>query len=113
MTNKELFNSFHNTLKTWNQIFAGYSWTQLTAKPGPEEWSTGEVCMHLSNEAIRFNIPQISICLAEASNHDKPKSAEGEKLFAANSFPDKKIKFPTAGKPPMPESLEEIKERFQ
>lgn len=96
-----------------------YSMEQLTRKPSEEEWSLGQVYMHLIRSALYMQLRQVEVCrdmTAEvAGANQQEKSQQGELVFAAGSIPPIRIKVPASPEytPPQPASKEEIKEGMQ
>src|SRR5882724_500905 len=107
----DIFKKFILTFDIWLKSLNHYSTYQLQKKPDNQSWSIGQVYMHLIDQTINFNIPQIEICISNNDNAEKVKSVEGEEVFRQNSLPPIRLKSP-AQAPPQPENVEEVLEGF-
>lgn len=96
-----------------------YSMEQIIHKPSEEEWSLGQVYMHLIRSALYMQLRQIEVCrdmtVDVAGSSQQEKSQQGELVFAAGSIPPIRIKVPASPEytPPQPASKEEIVEGMQ
>jgi len=104
-----IFQSLHQTITSWEKHLEHYSLEQLCMKPGKNSWSLGQVYIHLLDTVIDYNFPQIEICISGNRGAKGKKSEEGSGVFAANGFPDKKLKGPPGKAPDQPESIDQIK----
>ncbi|MFT3679655.1 MAG: DinB family protein [Ferruginibacter sp.] len=85
------FTDFNDTILIYNSKLDDYSYKQLLIKPSPEEWSIGQVYMHLLNETIYY-MEQANCCLANDDNAQEKMSTTAEIIFKNNSLPRQKIK---------------------
>jgi hypothetical protein len=81
----------NETLDIWIAALQHYDFNTLITKPDSENWSLGQVFMHLIEET-NYYIEQIEYCLSHSENHSELMSEYSAKLFANNGFPDVRIK---------------------
>jgi hypothetical protein len=86
-----LIDQFNETIDEWITSLDRYSRAELLFKPGPENWSIGQVYMHLLNET-RYYITQIKECLITEDNADEAMKEAGVTMLSNNAFPDTRIK---------------------
>lgn len=81
----------NDTLTTWITALQEYDFDSLVAKPDPENWSLGQVFLHLINET-NYYIGQIEYCLAHNENASGLMAENAVLIFANNEFPNERIK---------------------
>jgi hypothetical protein len=86
-----LIDHFNITIDGWIDALDHYSFSELLFKPDPDNWSLGQVYMHLLNET-QYYISQIEYCLSHEENAKEKMKDAGAVMFANNSFPDERIK---------------------
>jgi len=97
-------------LNIWEVALDKYSLAQLWLKEDINNWSLGQVYMHLIHNIINYNFAQIEICISTNRNQSKKKTSDGEKLFEQNLFPNARLKTPpSASGPDQPESLKVVR----
>lgn len=101
----------NRTIDTWIDIIQQYSDKELCTQPDANNWSIGQVCMHLINDTNWF-IEQLKICLSNNENAEKTKSPFAKSMFANNSFPDEKLSNPANINIPQPPSKEVLLQLF-
>jgi hypothetical protein len=79
------------TIDTWIAVAASLPFEDLCRKPSPEEWSLGQVCVHIVEETT-FYIGQMNLCLLSDLNQTEGMNARGKMIFSGNAFPDERIK---------------------
>ncbi|OWA36297.1 hypothetical protein B9G55_09010 [Saccharibacillus sp. O16] len=96
---------------------------QLRRQPAEEEWSLGQMLLHLSQAALRMQFENARRCLSEpaalsdrpsasiAEDSALPKTQAGEAMFRVGSFPPQRVKIPASPQytPPQPDSKEQIR----
>ena len=88
-----------------------YSYEQLIMKPSPNEWSLGQVYIHLWMSAKGFFFKKAEQCLTkEGAEQGKSKNWKGVLVFLMGKMPTVKVKMPTkvAVEPNQPESKEQL-----
>ncbi|MDI4649674.1 DinB family protein [Cohnella hashimotonis] len=115
MNTKETLRKFEETVNGYIQELEGFSLEQLLWKPAADEWSLGEMHMHLIRSAQFMHLWNVALCLAPnddatGSPASAGKSEQGEALFRAGGFPPERIQVPPSPQytPPQPESKEQI-----
>lgn len=104
----KLLNKFNRTVDYWLSELNHYYFNELCDKPTPQDWSLGQVYMHLISN-VYFYIEEIQICLSSNDHADEEASPEGKKMFLDNSFPDVFIEGPPENADtPQPESKEHL-----
>jgi hypothetical protein len=82
----EIVESVFLTLSIWQDTLPSYSSIQLHQQPDEQSWSIGQVCIHLINQTVGYNIPQIIICNSNNDHAEKTKTEEGETFFSRIRF---------------------------
>jgi hypothetical protein len=95
---------FNQRISIWEKGFDNYTLQQLLMKPDDENWSLGQVYVHLIDNTVQYNIKRIEICISSNKNAAGIKSPEGEMVYSCNAFPPVKLKSPR-GLPKQPELL--------
>lgn len=88
---------------------------QLIKKPNEEEWSIGQMYMHLIQSAQFMHLHNVDQCLAgsEATvDAIEEKTERGKEAFQLGSFPPVRIRVPASPQytPKQPESKEQLME---
>ncbi|MDD9271888.1 DinB family protein [Paenibacillus sp. GCM10023248] len=91
---------------------------QLLAKPSEEEWSIGQMYMHLIQSAQFMHLHNVDLCLAggEATvDAAEEKTERGKAAYEVGSFPPIRIQVPASPQytPRQPESKEQLTEGFR
>ncbi len=97
-----LVDEFNHTIDSWSAALGKYSMDDLLVKPGENDWSIGQVYMHLLNETA-FYIEQMEGCFRDNQYSAGLMKDAGKVMLANNEFPDEKIKGD-------PEVIEKIKQ---
>jgi hypothetical protein len=113
MDTKETLSKFEETVSFYIRELKGTSLDQLLWKPAEDEWSLGQMYMHLIRSAQFMQLRNVALCLepggsSEVSREEKTKL--GEDLFKMGSFPPDRIRVPPSPQytPPQPESKEQL-----
>jgi hypothetical protein len=83
--------NLNETLDIWIAALQHYDFNTLITKPDSENWSLGQVFMHLIEET-NYYIEQIEYCVSHSENRSEFMSEYSAQLFANNGFPDVRIK---------------------
>lgn len=113
MDTKEILRKFEDTVSGYLQELDRFTLEQLLWKPTADEWSLGQMYMHLIQSAQFMQLRNVALCL---SPKDDPavsstrKTKQGENLFAAGSFPPDRIHVPASPQytPTQPGSKEQL-----
>ncbi|UJF32972.1 DinB family protein [Paenibacillus hexagrammi] len=86
---------------------------QLQAQPSEQEWSLGQMYMHLIQTALRMQIRNIELCSSQdiaPGQQAGEKSEAGQAVFSSGAFPPIRIQVPPSPEytPQQPESKEQI-----
>lgn len=113
MDTKETLRKFEETVSGYIRELDGTGLEQLLWKPAEDEWSLGQMFMHLIRSAQLMQLRNAALCLGpdggpEVSRAGKTKP--GEDLFKTGSFPPDRIRVPPSPQytPPQPESKEQL-----
>ncbi|MGN7359051.1 DinB family protein [Paenibacillus sp. SAF-054] len=91
-----------------------FSMEELTRKPGEEEWSLGQMYMHLIQASLYLHLKNVRTCAASAEGviTGGEKTERGKAAFAERAFPPIRVQVPPspAYTPPQPGSKEQIRE---
>lgn len=115
MDTKEALRRLEDTVSVYIQELDRYSLEQLLWKPATDEWSLGQMYMHLIQSAQFMQLRNVSLSLAPIDDPAVPAEAKtklGEELFATGSFPPDRVKVPASPQytPSQPESKEQLVE---
>ncbi|MGG3886061.1 DinB family protein [Brevibacillus panacihumi] len=91
---------------------------QLTWKASDDDWSLGQMYLHLIHAALYMQLANVEACLSaseETASVQNGKTEVGEKVFTQGSIPPIRIHVPASPQytPPQPESREQIIGGFQ
>ena len=81
---------FNQAIDYWITELNQYNMPELTRQPGPEQWSVGQIYLHLIDDT-EFYLQQIQGCLSGNQHADQQASPAAMNMFRRNSFPDMKI----------------------
>lgn len=98
----EVLKDYKTTESRWLDILETTNPEQLIIKPGPDEWSLGQVFSHWLDASQLYMLAKVRICLNNVDKHlDEGLSEYGKLLFATNTFPIEEAKVPvkTSGGP--------------
>lgn len=110
MTAKEILAQFQATVGIWKAALDTYSDTQLRTQPAPDEWSIGQVYIHILRSALFFHSKQVEACLQTSDNSNEPTHPQAVLMFEQGSMPPDRISVPASPQytPPQPESKAQI-----
>ncbi|KIL42317.1 hypothetical protein SD70_02085 [Gordoniibacillus kamchatkensis] len=134
---KTVLSKFEQTVAHYERELERYDLEQLTRKPGEEEWSLGQMYMHLIRSSLFMQLANVDACRKEGLDSGAPvsgvpgtreaavaassapgataataagKTEQGAALFAMGSFPPEPVRVPPSPQytPPQPESKDEL-----
>ncbi|AGA56362.1 MULTISPECIES: DinB family protein [Paenibacillaceae] len=110
---KETLSRFEETVNGYIRDLEGTSMDQLLWKPAEDEWSLGQMYMHLIRSARFMHLRNVALCLDPNGSPEVTqagKTEQGEKVFKMGSFPPIRIRVAPSPQytPPQPESKEQI-----
>lgn len=111
MDTKQILERFETTARIYLEELNNFSLEQLTRKPAEDEWSLGQMYLHLAGLTMSMHLRNIESCrMQENAAAQEGKTEAGEEIFAAGSFPPVRFRVPASPQytPKQPESIEEI-----
>lgn len=113
MNTKETLRKFEETVNGYIQELESFSLEQLLWKPAEDEWSLGQMHMHLIRSAQFMQLRNAALCLApngDPTHSSTGKTKQAEEMFRSGSFPPERVQVPPSPQytPPQPESKEQI-----
>lgn len=105
--------SFENSVERYLAELEQFDMEQLHRKTDEEEWSIGQMYMHLIQSALFMHLPNIKQCLVHSEpseNSNKGKTELGESVFEQEQFPAIRVKVPASPQytPKSPENKEQL-----
>jgi hypothetical protein len=113
MSTKETMKRFEEISNYYVEQLNGFSMEQLKRKPSENEWSIGQVYVHLKNTALFMQLRNVELCLAAASDsaaQEGSKTEVGEAIFNQGGFPPIQVHVPPSPQytPQQPDSKDEL-----
>ncbi|MWV46368.1 DinB family protein [Paenibacillus sp. HJL G12] len=114
MTTQETIRKLDSVTHHYLEELDRFSMEDLTRKPSEEEWSLGQMYMHLVHASLYMHLRNVRACAASADEvlTEGEKSERGEAAFANQAFPPVRIQVPPspAYTPPQPDNKEQLRE---
>ncbi|MFS0554939.1 DinB family protein [Brevibacillus sp. 179-C9.3 HS] len=115
MNTVEILNKFEDVTNHYLHELEGFSMEQLLQKPSEDEWSIGQMYLHLIQSARYMQLGSVEKCrqggpaVAEAGSC---KTEIGQAIFAQGSLPPVRVKVPAspAYTPAQPDSKEQLRD---
>ncbi|MCU6711905.1 DinB family protein [Paenibacillus sp. J5C_2022] len=112
-TMEESLRKFEETANRYLLELNGFELEQLRLQPSENEWSLGQMYLHLINSALYMQLRNIDNCLTqeEDSAGSLPeKTKEGQAIMERGQFPPIRIQVPPSPQytPGQPESKEQL-----
>ncbi|MCM3341631.1 DinB family protein [Paenibacillus sp. MER TA 81-3] len=87
-----------------------YSLAELWRKPSENEWSLGQMYLHLPHSTLNLQLRLAEQCMDPGGEGGGGKTEAGHAVFEQGSFPPVRIKVPAGLQytPPQPESKEQL-----
>jgi len=99
-------------LDMWNAYLEIFDENELRVQPNPENWSLGQLYMHLIMETDWY-LQQVKICCSHTENRASQMSEKAHGIFQANHFPEARIKgHATVENVPQPANKEEVRSKM-
>ncbi|MED1664818.1 DinB family protein [Brevibacillus laterosporus] len=113
MNRKETLQRFEELTKTYLDELEKMDLQELTQKPADDEWSLGQMYLHLIHSALTMQLQNIKVCHEQQEGAvlvSGEKTEAGIQVFAQGSFPPIKIHVPPTKQytPPQPTTKEEL-----
>jgi hypothetical protein len=102
-------------VQRYKEALDGYTLDQLQRKPSAEQWSLGQLYVHLNQTALNVYFGAVRKCFTEPDGNDEEKTEVGREIFELGGFPPVKIKVPDspAYTPKNPENKHVLSEGLQ
>ncbi|NEW07372.1 DinB family protein [Paenibacillus sp. SYP-B3998] len=113
MNTTESLQRLEETTNQYLEELNGLTFEQLRRQPSENEWSLGQMYLHLIHTAQRMQIGSIEKCRSQAEESavaEGEKTEIGAKIFSHGSFPAERIQVPASPyyTPEQPLSKEQI-----
>lgn len=103
---------FNIAIDYWIKCLDSYTLQELRSKPSLNNWSLGQLYLHLINDT-NFFIGKIDECINSNENEEQEAHDFAKQLFRDNAFPDITIEGNTNNSfIPQPETKEQLKENL-
>jgi len=108
-----VLNSFESSVERYLAELNLLDMEQLNRKTDEEEWSIGQMYVHLIQSALFMHLHNMEQCLVHSEpmvNANKGKTELGERVFEQEQFPPIRIKVPASPlyTPKSPENVEQL-----
>lgn len=115
---KQTLLRFEETATQYLKELDNFSIEQLVCKPSEEEWSLGQMHLHLIQSALYMQLRNIEACRMQephSGDASKAKTEQGNAIFALGSFPPIRISVPASNEytPEQPATKEQLTEGIQ
>ncbi|MBB6637505.1 DinB family protein [Cohnella thailandensis] len=109
----EALRQFEVSIKTYLSELEKLEWEQLLYKANPEEWSIGQMYVHLIQSAQGMQLRNADLCLAGSEENlsaNGEKTESGKAVFDQGSFPPVRVRVPASPQytPKQPESRDRL-----
>ena len=114
-TPSENFSKFESLVQIWQNEINKYTEEQFLRKPHDDEWSIGQVYMHLYQSAKFLHIKQIEQCVSrQGATINGKKAKKGKVVFTLGMFLPIRVKVPPSPQytPAQPKNKEEVSEKL-
>jgi len=111
MNTAKLQHKTHAVIDEYINDLHRYTFEQMLMQPTPDQWSVGQVYIHLCMSAKGFFFKKAEQCLAkEGGEQGKSKNWKGTLVFLMGQMPTIRVKMPeqVAVVPKQPESKEQL-----
>lgn len=112
---KEALQEFEAAVERYLSELDNLEWEQLLQKTNEEEWSIGQMYLHLIQSAQFMHLQHVEQCLAEGNDTLAPedeKTEQGRSIFEQGGFPPIRIRVPASPQyiPQQPVSKAQLRE---
>ncbi|MNI57808.1 DinB superfamily protein [compost metagenome] len=113
MNTTETLQKFEEITNYYLHELSDFTIEQLKSQPSEQEWSLGQMYLHLINTALNMQLRNIDHCLTESENSvvsTRVKTEAGQEIFDQGGFPPVRIQVPPSPQytPGQPESKEQL-----
>lgn len=113
MNTTETLQRFEEITNHYLQQLNGFSMEQLKRQPSENEWSMGQMYLHLINTSLYMQLRSIDHCMTGNEDSVVPKGGKteaGQAIFEQGGFPPIRIQVPASPQytPGQPESKEQL-----
>jgi hypothetical protein len=114
----EALQAFEAAVERYIDELGNFNMEQLLAKPSEEDWSIGQMYVHLIRSAQNLHLRNVDQCIAgsdAAPEGTGEKTENGKKVYELGSFPPIRIRVPASPQytPQQPESKEQLVDELQ
>lgn len=102
-SSRMLITNFNKAIDEWINSVWDYSSEELYIQPSQDNWSAGQLCMHLVKDT-NWYIEQMKTAASVNFNQDKAMDKTAKIMFLNNAFPDAELINPANENMPQPES---------
>lgn len=81
---------FNRSINYWMQALEGYDYETLCTRPSANDWSLGQVYMHLINET-QYYIEQVHLCMTDREYMTGEMTDVAKGMFRQNGFPNERL----------------------
>ncbi|MFD0693031.1 DinB family protein [Paenibacillus sp. GCM10027628] len=115
MNSNEVLEGFETLIHHYLEELDTFSMEQLTYKTSEDDWSLGQMYLHLINSALYMQLRNVELCRTQSTdtvNSTEGKTKAGEAVFSLGGFPPERIRVPASPQytPGQPQSKEQIAE---
>ncbi|MFC9775349.1 DinB family protein [Paenibacillus chitinolyticus] len=107
----DILNRFEQLTETYIQELENYSLEELTRKPDEDQWSLGQMYVHLIQSVLYRHLPIMEACRTSSDSEEAAgKTESGVEAYARGSYPPIRIQVPPSKEytPLQPESKEQL-----
>lgn len=112
MSTRKALQRFEESVSRYREELSEFSLEQLTRQPSPDDWSIGQMYMHLILATQYMQLANVEKCRLGKEVTAGEKTDAGREVFLSGGFPPIRIKVPASPQytPPQPVSKEQIEE---
>ncbi|MFF2158133.1 DinB family protein [Paenibacillus chitinolyticus] len=107
----DILNRFEQLTETYIHELENYSLEELTRKPEEDQWSLGQMYVHLIGSVLYRHLPIMEACRTSSGSEEAAgKTESGVEAYARGSYPPIRIQIPPSKEytPLQPESKEQL-----
>ncbi|MGE6228475.1 DinB family protein [Paenibacillus chitinolyticus] len=107
----DILNRFEQVAETYMEELEQYSLEELIRKPDEDQWSLGQMYVHLIRSVLYRHLPIMEACRTSSGTEEAAgKTESGVEAYARGSYPPIRIQIPPSKEytPLQPESKDEL-----
>ncbi|SEB82935.1 DinB family protein [Paenibacillus sp. GP183] len=113
MNTTEALQRFEEVKNHYIEELNGFSMEQLKRQPSENEWSIGQMYLHLINATLYMHLRNIDLCMTRSKDSivsQGEKTEAGQAIFDQGSFPSVRVHVPPSPQytPGQPESKDQL-----